>query len=61
MKFTELDMQCADAWEEFVIIAESDIRSAYGQTTTPRVPSKAAMAVYDEVVNREEAARESEP
>jgi hypothetical protein len=51
----------AAARREFTAIADSDIQSALGHPTLwPRVPSEAAVAVYDELVQREEAQAELE-
>jgi hypothetical protein len=54
LRFTELDVKVAAAREELMRIADSDLRSAFGHPTLWRRPSKAAMAVYDEVVRQEE-------
>jgi hypothetical protein len=54
MRITPLDHLVHAARKEFMRIAESDIRSAQGGPTLSRIPSEAAMAVYDEVIRQEE-------
>jgi hypothetical protein len=54
LRITPLDIKVADAHEEFMRIADSDIQSALEHPTLWRIPSEAAMAVYDEVVRQEE-------
>jgi hypothetical protein len=53
--FTKLDLECADADREFMLIADSDLHSAEDQPTLWRKPSVAALLVYDELIRREEA------
>jgi hypothetical protein len=51
---TPLDLKVADAREEFMRIADSDIESVVGQPSIWRTPSRDALCVYDEVVRQEE-------
>ena len=57
MKFRikPLDVKVAAARQEFAGIADSDIQDACGDPVPRRVPSEAALAVYDELVRQEEA------
>ena len=54
MRITPLDHMAHAARKEFMRIAESDIQSAHGSPTLWRIPSEAALAVYDEVIRQEE-------
>ena len=51
---TALDIKVADARQDFMRIADSDIQSADRNPMLRWTPSEDAMAVYGEVVRQEE-------
>jgi hypothetical protein len=55
IRITKRDMQCGRVYQEFMAIADSDIRAAHGEPHTRKNPSETAISLYSEVATQVEA------